>query len=144
MCEWVFEKMFYDCSETSRKYEANNSYQDFFSLKETSSSSSSSSSLSNDDNRSSASQSSVLKDNRNIGKKKASKEGKSKANRRYRTSFEQIQLETLEKVFETTHYPDAYVREEIADETGLTEAKVQVYIGCFYILVTKEGFVVKI
>lgn len=47
-------------------------------------------------------------------------------NRRYRTSFEHTQLDTLEKVFEKTHYPDAYVREEIANQTGLTEAKVQV------------------
>lgn len=46
--------------------------------------------------------------------------------RRYRTSFEHTQLDTLEKVFEKTHYPDAYVREEIANQTGLTEAKVQV------------------
>lgn len=46
--------------------------------------------------------------------------------RRFRTSFEQAQLETLEKVFEKTHYPDAYIREEIAAQTGLTEPKVQV------------------
>jgi hypothetical protein len=46
--------------------------------------------------------------------------------RRFRTSFEHTQLDTLEKVFEKTHYPDAYVREEIAQQTGLSEAKVQV------------------
>jgi hypothetical protein len=46
--------------------------------------------------------------------------------RRFRTSFEQSQLDTLEKVFEKTHYPDAYVREEIAIQTKLTEGKVQV------------------
>ena len=52
--------------------------------------------------------------------------GKPLANRRFRTSFELDQLQALEKIFEKTHYPDAYVREEIAKQTGLTEAKVQV------------------
>ena len=46
--------------------------------------------------------------------------------KRYRTSFEHFQLDTLEKVFEKTHYPDVYVREELAKQTGLTESKVQV------------------
>jgi hypothetical protein len=50
-----------------------------------------------------------------------------KNTRRFRTSFEQIQLATLEKVFEKTHYPDAYIREEIAEQTGLTEIKVQIW-----------------
>ncbi len=48
--------------------------------------------------------------------------------RRNRTSFEHEQLEHLEKIFEKTHYPDAYVREDIANKTGLSEAKVQVRI----------------
>lgn len=51
---------------------------------------------------------------------------KSKQNRRFRTSFEPAQLDILEKVFEKTHYPDTYIREEIAEQTGLTEDKVQV------------------
>ncbi len=60
--------------------------------------------------------------------KKSSKIGRnsSQANRRFRTSFEPSQLDALERVFEKTHYPDSYFREEIADQTGLTEAKVQV------------------
>ena len=33
--------------------------------------------------------------------------------KRFRTSFEHSQLDTLEKVFIKTHYPDAYVREDI-------------------------------
>lgn len=48
------------------------------------------------------------------------------SNRRFRTSFEQEQLDALERIFEKTHYPDAYIREEIANQTGLSEAKVQV------------------
>ncbi|CAF0849759.1 unnamed protein product [Brachionus calyciflorus] len=59
--------------------------------------------------------------------KNESKKRKSKSNRRYRTSFEPRQLSTLEKVFEKTHYPDTYIREEIAEQTGLTEEKVQIW-----------------
>jgi hypothetical protein len=55
----------------------------------------------------------------------------SQTSRRFRTSFEPSQLDALEKVFEKTHYPDSYFREEIADQTGLTEAKVQVIFPSF-------------
>ena len=46
---------------------------------------------------------------------------------RYRTSFEPAQLDSLERLFEKTHYPDVYVREEVAEQLGLTETKVQIW-----------------